>query len=531
MSHRKAKMKKSKLCIYLIKESCSSHTDILKNSGSLTKYDIKGYSNDDMVLYVRKSRSNPPRWVEFFSGALDKKLSELWNSSSSAVLIVKQSKRYFVFTFGYGHGLINQNCIVESFGLKVALNSINPEKIRSVDTKNLDTVLRLSKVQTSQAGSVDNFGMNIDKDILNAVTGLSNDDFLGKQISGSIALHLSLSVNVDNLPALCKKLLEKLSDESYKDNFAWVDHIAAVKDPSLIDELNEALIKAIKSEELEGLFLAVPELVEWERVEGFKYSPSDKELREDIYIADILPNDDKLKEIVSLSWLKRKEVLCVGKDSEEVIYRWSLYDCINYEIKKKDETYILTDGKWYKIDANYVKIVEDELSHVAEYTKFKFPEYSGGGEGKYNETVANDNKQKCCLMDKRNIQYGGGKSKIEFCDLIIEKTDFVHVKRFRGSNALSHLFFQGRNSAFLLLTDMNFLKKVNKIIPTDYKFDENTVIRASNYEVVFAVISSAKGIKEIFPFFSKVSFLQIYKELHAYGYKVSIAKIGIKIEK
>jgi len=46
--------------------------------------------------------------------------------------------------------------------------------------------VQTKKRPTSQAGSVDNFGMNIDKDILNAVTGLSNDSSLGKQISGSV---------------------------------------------------------------------------------------------------------------------------------------------------------------------------------------------------------------------------------------------------------------------------------------------------------------------------------------------------------
>lgn len=79
------------------------------------------------------------------------------------------------------------------------------------------------------------------------------------------------------------------------------------------------------------------------------------------------------------------------------------------------------------------------------------------------------------------------------------------------------------------MTDLGFLKEANKKLPEGWKFSETSQIRSSDYEVVFAVISKVKkGVKDVFPFFSKVSLLQIYRQLKAYGYKVSIAKIGVK---
>ncbi len=524
MGRKKSEEKKFRLCVYLIKEDCIQQEDVLKDASLLTKYTIKGVSANNTALFVKESHSNPPKWAVFFSGALEKNLADLYNSSSAAALIVKHNKQFFAYTFGHGHHLLNPNNIVDSFGLKVVLNSIDAAKIRSVDIKNLDTVLRYSKVQTSQAGSVDNFGMNIDRDILNAVTGLSNDEALGKQISGSTALHLSLAVKVQNLPDLCGKLLTKFNDKNYKETFPWVDHISEVRNPHLIGELNDSLVNAVKEKDFERFFLAPPEIVDWELVEGFKYKTSDEEVREDIHISDVMPNDNT--EEVSLAWLKKKEVLCIGKDSEQIIDGWTLYDCINYELKKDRETYLLTGSKWFKIDSHYVDTVNKEIGVISEYKNFTFPKYGGEREDEYNKSVADKNSKTCFLMDKKNIAYGGGMSKIEFCDLLINKTDFVHVKRFRGSSALSHLFLQGFNSAFLFLTDSDFSKKVNKLLPTQWKFSEGDNIKASDYEVVFAVISRAKGsTKDIFPFFSKVSLIHIYKQLKAYGYKVSIAKI------
>lgn len=529
MGRKKSEEKKYRLSVFLFKDDCSGLKDALKDDSSLVKYSIKGFSASEMVLYVKGSNSFLPKWLSFFDGFLNQKIENVFNSSSSAVLLVKHDKRVFAFTFGYGRGFLNLNLVEDNFGLKVALNSIDADKIRSVDIKNLDTVVRQSKVQVSQVGTVDNFGFNIDRDILNAVTGLSNEPAFGKQISGAVSLHLSVAVKIDTLSSLCTILLKKFGEKTYKERFPWVDHISDVKNKALADELDGLLVKAILEKNFEQLFLAIPEIIDWEQVQGFKYKTRDEEVKEDIQIEDVLPPDDELKDKVNVVWLERKNVLCVGADNEAIIHEWRLYDCINYELKKDKETFLLTGGKWFKIDTKYVEFVAGEISHIPEYKNFKLLSCGGEKEGDYNKKVADSDKKRCFLMDKKLIPYGGGQNKIEFCDLFVDKQDFVHVKRFRGSACLSHLFQQGHNSAFLLRTELDFLKKVNKELPQAWKFSETTPINTSGYEVVFAVISRAnKGVRDIFPFFSKVSLQQVYKQLKAYGYKVSVAKIEMK---
>lgn len=179
MGRKKSEERKYRLSIFLFKEECANLKDALKDGTPLTKYTIKGHE-EEMALYVKGSKSFLPKWLAFFEGFLTQKIENVFNSSSSAVLLLKYDKRIFAFAFGYGRGFLNLNLVEDNFGLKVALNSIDADKIRSVDIKNLDTVVRHSKVQTSQVGTVDNFGMNIDRDILNAVTGLSNEPAFGK---------------------------------------------------------------------------------------------------------------------------------------------------------------------------------------------------------------------------------------------------------------------------------------------------------------------------------------------------------------
>lgn len=526
---KKIKKKKYRLCVYLLKKNCS-RSDVIKNPLGLIKYSLKNYNTDEMMLYVKKTIPYVPRWLKFFDGYLEKDITDLYNSSSAAILIVESDGRYFAFTFGYGRSLLNLNNVEDSFGLKVTLNSIDPDKIKSVDIKNLDTVLRYSRVQTSTVSAVDNFGMNVERDILNAVTGKSTDNTMGDQISGSVALHIGMYTNIDNLKKLCKKLLGKFYDKSYKKMFSWVDHINEVKNRNLIDELDGHLIKSIRSKDInfERLYLAIPELIDWEQFAGFRFKEKD-ELREDIFISDVLRLYKKNEEEVTLDWLRRREVLCIGKDNEQIINNWTLYKCINFEFKKDEATYLLHGSKWFKIDTNYVRSVNRLLKRIDEYTKFTFPIYEEEGEGKYNRRVSKMYSNKCILMDKKNILYGGGRSRIEFCDLIINQKDFIHVKRFRGSSALSHLFFQGLNSATVFLQDTEFVRRLNKRVSPIIVFPSVDSIKASDYEIVFAIISKISGdIKELLPFFSKVSFLQIYRQLKAYGFRVSVAKISIQ---
>ena len=360
------------------------------------------------------------------------------------------------------------------------------------------------------------------------MTGVSNDTDFGKRISGSTSFHLSIAVKPDRLAFLCGKLLEKFLDVTYKERFPWVDHISEVRNKTIVLELDSLLLKMLQERNFEQIFLSVPEIIDWEQVHGFKYADMDKEVREDISIEDVLPTGDEIIK-VNLAWLERKQVLCIGANNDDVVNRWTLYKCLNCELKKGNEAFLLTGGKWFKIDTAYVKTVSEEIAQIPEYANFSLPKSKGEKEAEYNKMAADSDTSRCVLMDKKLIPYGGGHNKIELCDLFVDKHDFIHVKRFRGSACLSHLFQQGHNAAFLLRAEMDFLKKANQQLPVGWKFDENKSINPSEYEVVFAVISKVKKqVRDVFPFFSKVSLQQVYKQLKVYGYKVSIAKIEMQ---
>jgi uncharacterized protein (TIGR04141 family) len=156
------------------------------------------------------------------------------------------------------------------------------------------------------------------------------------------------------------------------------------------------------------------------------------------------------------------------------------------------------------------------------------PDYDDDSEEAYNERVAADSTQQYALMDRKIIMVGGGYSKVEFCDLLSQGKDLIHVKRYGGSGVLSHLFMQGVVSGQLFASDADSRESVNEFLPASHKLQD---IKArpdlTPYRVVFAIVSSEAGTDLTLPFFSRLSLRHALLTLQGYGYQAVLAKIHV----
>src|SRR5262249_6885178 len=148
-------------------------------------------------------------------------------------------RRLFACAFGYGRNLIAPGSFEEDFGLKVTLNCVDPTKVHSIDRTTLDTISRHSQVQASHLAPIGEFGLDVEQDILQAVTGEPNDPSLGKKLSGKDSLHVSVQTEFRDLPSLLERYLELYQSTRYREFFAFVDHIRLIKDPMRQQALND----------------------------------------------------------------------------------------------------------------------------------------------------------------------------------------------------------------------------------------------------------------------------------------------------
>ena len=373
-------------------------------------------------------------------------------------------------------------------------------------------------------GAAADFGIDIEQDLIKSVTGKTKDERFGKIITGKDSLNLSSGVNLSNIGEFLKLCYEKFESNSYKKDFAWIDQISELKDPKIIDNLNNKLIGRIKTSNFDKAWMAVPDLIDWADVSGFSYKNKKENLNEDISLPDflsVLPNDRKAN--LSLREFKR-QVYCFGASSDAV------FKCLYCEIQDdaKHKTYILSNAKWYEIESNFANQVNSDYKKLRDVPPaVALPVFKSKNENEYNESVAKSNGNFCCL-DKNLIVHGGGYGKIEFCDLYTKDKKIIHVKRYGGSSVLSHLFSQGIVSGELFIADSEFRKKINDKLPADRKISNpEAKLVSSDFEIVFAVISSHSDKLDI-PFFSKVNLRNAKRRLETFGYKVSFQKVEAK---
>lgn len=525
--------KTNKLGIYLIKKEYVEHADILKDYNTpLQCESVEGIGQ----FYYGESHTFKPDWLQdFFISKLINGSKSIYSASAKGLLLISINKndeqRIFAIAFGYGWQFLKPGVYEERFGLKTALSIIDPENLRKIGKKNMVTVPKDTNEQLSKSGVTADFGIDIEQDLLCSVTGKSiNENVFGKTVTGKDTLSLSVKININSIKEFLGTCYDRYLSNDYKKDFDWIDQFAEIKDVKLLDILNHRLIENLKSNNLSDTWMAIPDIVEWEKVKGFKYSQrKDEDSQNDIEISFFLSSlTDKRRNELCVDLLKRKTIYCISASNEESIDEWSAYNCLYCEVHIEDKTYLLSNGKWYEIATDFSKRVNNDYETLRDKgCSLSLPSFNNSNhknEADYNKSIPSFVSSIGC-MDTKTVTYGGGHSKIEFCDLISRDNKFIHVKYYGGSSVLSHLFFQGLNSGELFLRDSEFREKVNEKLPDGFKFSNTTINPAAkDYEIIYAIIST-KPEKLKIPFFSKVSLRNARLRLETYGYKVSLLKI------
>lgn len=520
-------LKMNRLIVYLVKDECTTPEDIIDSSQDGVDLGDAG------TFYFEDSGVGTPGWVKgFFGSSLDKDI-KLRTASARGVLLVpivhKGKTVRFAVSFGFGRYLLRPGVIEERFGLKVVLNSVLPHSLRSVDKTTLGSVPKHTREQIGKDSIAGDFGIDVEQDLVSSVTGKSRIAELGKTITGKDSLSVSAKVDISNIRAFLEVCYERYLSTEYKADFEWIDQISDVRNPQRVSELNDILIEKLKARDLATIWMAVPEVVDWVGIKGFRYlRRKEAELVDDLDIKDYLDSlEDKP---LAVDLLKRTPVYRVSSQTDEIDATWPAYQCIYAEISHRGRVFILNNGKWYEIINDFATQINRSFSSTPE-SDVVLINYAHADEGKYNEAASDALTSSCC-MDRKTIPHGGGHSSIEFCDIYDSNPKrMIHVKHYGGSSHLSYLFAQGAVAGELFVADRDFRRKLNARLPAKYRLpnpDERP--RADDYEVVFGIISDSTKPLNI-PFFSKISLKNAVRRLDGYGYrKVTIKKIAAASE-
>ena len=513
---------KNKLSIYHVKDEFStSDQTILKNGAEM----LAELENIGRVYYL-PSQTHVPSWVNtFFRGGLGN--ARIFTANARAVLIsrvdvAENETKAFVITMGYGKNMLADDVIEEDFGLKVVLNTISPESLRRINKVNIGGNQKSSNEQLPLASDIDDFGFDIDRDLISAITGHSEDeDFALGIMTGSDLLSLTAEVDVTNLRTFLQKAYSRYTSSHYKQSFGWIDHIRRVKNTTTIEHLDAEVIRLI-SEDSPKVWMAVPEVIEWEKISGFKYAG--REVYDDIDIQRVCSG---LKNpLTHIGQLKGKHITAIRADNEEPYVRWTAYKCLYAEADYNGSAYCLNNGRWFCVDRDFVSMVNSEYNSIPVSDRVFLshqPEHKR--ESQYTQAFVQSDPQHLLCMDAKVISHGGGQSRVELCDILTDDHTYIHIKPYAGSSTLSHLFNQAVVSAELVMSDREFLVKANAKIREEGGADRFCIAAGQRPNVVLAIISPYSAERPPIPFFSKIALRYARRRLQAYGCNVAIKNI------
>lgn len=517
--------RKEKLSIYLLKDGAQS-PDVCIKHNMVHKSHAIHMEDSDATLYIkREPTEKPPSWTHLFTNHPDSPDMDFGSSRSvGAVLHMTIGSRSFLLSFGSGFHLVRSEMTERDFGLRVTLSGVDPDKLRSLDKASYDDNPLNYRTQSTLQVDIFDLQVNSESDLVYAVTGACKFPELGTHITGRDALTLMVETELNGIGNILTRALA-LFEAPLPPAYAWIDNISRVRDQETIELLDLLLDDLIVKTGTGNLWLGEPEIVDWESNSGYSFDMYKNTPRhQTLSIDDLRDHISSKSAAFSLDSIKNINVH-VNDASFISIKSWPAYRCIYAEVDNGNDKYIIRNGSWFKVESDFIAQIDSRLANIPVDSN-SLPPYAFTNEGEYNDHVSKTSSN-FHLMDKKNIKTGGPYDKIEFCDLIEGSKHFIHVKYYRSSATLSHLFSQGAVAAETFVRDEDFRTKLNQKLPAHIALvDTSARPNASDYRVTYAIATS-KNLPLELPFFSKVSLKNAASHLHALGFNVSLTAIKV----
>ena len=497
-------------------------------------------------LWVGQSPANPPGWVDFLGHVAPQARAELRTQSCAAILFVetaKPAKRLFALCFGQGHHSLDESAIERGFGLKVTLNQVSRDRLRTIDSATLDSTVIQRRTQSSRNADLGAFEINTDRDLIRLAAGSPASSNFAKALAGRDALSVRAPVAPGAIIAYCERALRIYGERTYRRDFKFIDHIQPVGDPKLrgaLDALAFDELKVLVGGGVSDLHLAIPDILgpEEELEIGYFGSglPSGRkaafcELAVEDYVTEL--QRGSFSSIADMAEVRASHEVCVIKDGQaDRGQRRKLYSCFVYEVKHQKATYVLFDGQWYLVDDVFHAEVEKAYLNLVA-TAFVASTKTKNERAFIAELLANTDL--LCLDQTRANPAGVKGANLEPCDFLSTGRQLIHLKDGHGSKPLSHLWNQGLVSTESFVRDAGFRTAFRKAVTAREKEygkagflalipDGRTKPVPANFTIVYGVMRkpNARTKSLALPFFSKIALRAIAERLDLMGFKVEL---------
>ena len=379
-------------------------------------------------VFVGQIYSNPPSWQEFIAEGFGEITEGLFTSGAGAVIFVPVVDRTIAICFGQVHIALNDDAFERQFGLRVTLNSVPRNQLRTLDLATPDAVTFQKRVQASKDSDLYQFGVDMLRDLARVAGGTPKDPAFAAFVAGKDSLSITCEVDSASMHAKCTQVLDAYKQITYRSEFSWVDNMRIVVEKDVLAELEANLfvaIKVLRAGNASELHMAPPEIVNYIEGSELHYNGfgSHGTSFHSLSIGDYISELERCQFEGDISDIRDKHrINAKGANTEEFSERWRVYDCFVFEttVGTADaaQHYIMFAGSWYCIERKFKESVETHFNAI--------PKLSIVGETTCrNEQQLIDeltaNRPDLLKLDKTKINPGGVKyANLEPCDFFAE---------------------------------------------------------------------------------------------------------------
>ena len=454
---------------------------------------------------------------------------DLESQSPGGLLVVVRGTRTFVLTFGHAWMKLRNDWLEPDYGRRVALNLMNASSLIELRTEQVFARWHLASERAPRGSSIDNFGVQFDRDMVSVVEGISSSSFFGRTIRGGTSLRVSATPS--RLGDLLDRSLVEFASTAYKKRWPNIDNLTEVGDAATITVLDKQLDADLASGKgVKKVTMFTPSQHRGEALTASYYviGRAYKNAAVAPYLTFGMWENHATKQNMPLtvSTAKTTPIHLLDDDKKE-LGDCSVFDCFGYEASLAGRPHILSSGNWYEVVPSFLKRINRTVGQIPAATK-RLPNWTPPEhEEAYNARCAASDKS-LLHFDRVITWYGGGQGKVEFCDLMhLRSRRLYFVKEASRASGLSHLIEQCRRTVELFFNpDPGFrdalrtkIKELNPSADTSW-----TTKRPSQGEWKLCFVGMGRSAGQL-PFFARCSLANAYNDLRVAGHVVEFLSV------
>ncbi len=516
------------LSIYLLKSS--KVEEFRKNVLERLDESFPLVGDLDGSFFPFRAPPKQPAWVAALQVLLQAPAAiDVNTQSAGGMLVVRRRGRTFVICFGHAWLSLDVECIEHDFGRRVALNAIPKHQLLEINSEQVFAKWHLARERAPRATAFDQFGIESERDLVSAIEGVPRDQVLGPAIRGGTSLRVKIPL--PTLSAVLEKADALYRSKAHQKLWPELLNLAPIVDPGLVSTLDGQLDVDLSSRSgATKVVLFAPTLrrEDYQPAESYVFGRFTKAGATSPYL--LYGSWERLLEskgqVPSVTTAKNTAVHLLD-DAYDEIASSTVYQCFGYETALKAHQYVLSSGVWYEAAKTFVATINARVSSLSKPSVL-LPAWDGScAEAEYNLRCVKAIKD-LLHFDAKNISYGGGASKFEFCDLMHPKKRILYFAKIASrSSDFSHLSEQARRTVELVFSpDDGFRTALKKSVGKHSPKADTAWLdsRPRPGDLVLCLVSLGRTAAQL-PFFAKCGLARLVKDLEGRGHSVAFLSV------